>query len=67
MEQGILPNNIVLLKFKFFNFYDLNPKVSPAELIIIIVIIIVMAPVYLQKLPEPCFTVLLGRAELLVL
>jgi kindlin 2 len=26
MEQGIVENEIVLLRFKFFNFYDLNPK-----------------------------------------
>ena len=27
MEQGIRDNDIVLLRFKFYNFYDLNPKV----------------------------------------
>lgn len=26
MEQGVRDNDFVLLKFKFYNFYDLNPK-----------------------------------------
>lgn len=27
MEQGVLENDFIMLKFKYFNFYDLNPKV----------------------------------------
>jgi len=27
MEQGIVENDTVLLRFKFFTFYDLNAKV----------------------------------------
>ena len=27
MEQGVQENDFILLRFKFFNFYDLNPKV----------------------------------------
>ncbi|XP_005111129.2 fermitin family homolog 1, partial [Aplysia californica] len=26
MEQGIRENDFIMLKFKFYNFYDLNPK-----------------------------------------
>ncbi|PVD25709.1 hypothetical protein C0Q70_13369 [Pomacea canaliculata] len=26
MEQGVLENDFIMLKFKYFNFYDLNPK-----------------------------------------
>lgn len=28
MEQGVRDNNFVQLKYKFYNFYDLNPKVK---------------------------------------
>ncbi|CAL1549142.1 unnamed protein product, partial [Lymnaea stagnalis] len=28
MEQGIRENDFIMLKFKFYNYYDLNPKVS---------------------------------------
>ena len=28
MEQGIREDDTVLFRFKFFNFYDLNPKVT---------------------------------------
>ena len=28
MEQGVLENDTIYLRFKFFSFYDLNPKVS---------------------------------------
>ena len=28
MEQGIRENDMVLLRFKYYSFYDLNPKVS---------------------------------------
>ena len=28
MEQGIRDNDTVLFRFKFYNFYDLNPKVT---------------------------------------
>jgi len=28
MEQGVIENSLVLLKYKFYAFYDLNPKVS---------------------------------------
>ena len=27
MEQGVVENDFVMLKFKFYNFYDLNVKV----------------------------------------
>jgi len=32
MEQGIVENELVLLRFKFFNFYDLNPKYDRARI-----------------------------------
>ena len=32
MEQGVRDNDFVLLKFKFYNFYDLNPKVGLSSL-----------------------------------
>lgn len=28
MEQGVRDNNFLQLKYKFYNFYDLNPKVN---------------------------------------
>lgn len=28
MEQGCRENDFVVIKFKYFSFYDLNPKVS---------------------------------------
>ena len=28
MEQGVMENDFIMLKFKFYNFYDLNPKVG---------------------------------------
>lgn len=28
MEQGVRDNNFLQLKYKFYNFYDLNPKVK---------------------------------------
>jgi kindlin 2 len=28
MEQGVVENSLILLKYKFYAFYDLNPKVS---------------------------------------
>lgn len=28
MEQGVRDNNFLQLKFKFYNYYDLNPKVN---------------------------------------
>ena len=27
MEQGVRDNDYVILRYKFYNFYDLNPKV----------------------------------------
>lgn len=30
MEQGVQDSDFTLLKFKYFNFYDLNPKVRPS-------------------------------------
>jgi len=32
-EQGIRDNDFLLLKYKFFVFYDLNPKVSDVYVI----------------------------------
>lgn len=32
MEQGIMENDFIMLKFKFFNFYDLNPKYDPIRI-----------------------------------
>lgn len=31
MEQGVVENSLVLLKYKFYAFYDLNPKVSSSK------------------------------------
>ena len=28
LEQGVEENSLVLLRFKFYNFYDLSPKVG---------------------------------------
>ena len=28
MEQGIREMEVILLRFKYYNFYDLNPKVN---------------------------------------
>lgn len=28
MEQGVRDNNFLQLKYKFYNYYDLNPKVN---------------------------------------
>lgn len=28
MEQGIRENDLVLLRYKYYSFYDINPKVS---------------------------------------
>jgi len=27
MEQGVAENSVLLLKYKFYAFYDINPKV----------------------------------------
>lgn len=35
MEQGINENDLILLRFKFYNFYDLNPKVCWVFLMLI--------------------------------
>ena len=32
MEQGIREFDTVLLRFKFFSFYDLNPKYDPVRI-----------------------------------
>ena len=32
MEQGIRENDTLLLRFKFFSFYDLNPKYDSARI-----------------------------------
>ncbi|XP_076441948.1 fermitin family homolog 2-like [Babylonia areolata] len=32
MEQGVNENDFIMLKFKFFNFYDLNPKYDPIRI-----------------------------------
>lgn len=33
MEQGIYENDLILLRFKFLQFFDLNPKVIMTHLI----------------------------------
>ena len=32
MEQGVFEGDIVLLRFKYMNFFDLNPKYDPVRI-----------------------------------